>query len=101
MSYPSNCCLLSEQERNVTSRKMKFFTGKREFLSTARGGSCDGTTYTSHNASARCVVGRRTRMDARLFAAGCGLDARLFAAGCELDARLACALFARARLVDF
>ena len=43
---------------------MKFFTGKREFLSTARGG---GTTYTSHNASARCVVGRRTRMDARLF----------------------------------
>ena len=38
---------------------MKIFTGKREFLSTARGGSCDGTTartYTSHNVSARCVV---------------------------------------------
>ena len=83
MSYLSNCCLLSEQQHNVTSRIMKFFTGKREFLSTARGGGGvlrqHDCTYTSH-VSAQCVVGQC--MDARHFAAGC-------------------ALFARARLVYF
>ena len=58
------------------------FTGKCEYLSTARGGSCDGTTAQVYVTQRVYVVRSVERMGARLFAADCGL-------------------YARARLVDF
>ena len=39
---------------------MKLFTGKREFLSTARGGSCDGTTGHVYVTQHVCAVLRLT-----------------------------------------